>query len=76
GSADGDVVVIGAEPAAVAADLLDRLLSAGGELATVVVGEEPLGDSVCAHLAAVHPTVEVVRYPGGEGALPLLVGVE
>ncbi|MGY1838372.1 MULTISPECIES: DAK2 domain-containing protein [unclassified Modestobacter] len=76
GSADGDVVVIGAEPAAVAADLLDRLLSAGGELATVVVGEEALGDTVCAHLAAVHPTVEVVRYPGGEGALPLLVGVE
>ncbi|WP_369139736.1 DAK2 domain-containing protein [Modestobacter versicolor] len=77
GSAEGDVVVIGADPATVARDLLDRLLSAGGEMATLVVGEDPaLGDTVCAHLAAVHPTVEVVRYAGGAGAVPLLVGVE
>ena len=27
-------------------------------------------------LSAVHPTVEVVRYEGGAGAVPLLVGVE
>lgn len=77
GSAEGDVVVIGADPVTVARDLLDRLLSAGGEMATVVVGEElALGDAVCAHLSAVHPTVEVVRYPGGAGAVPLLIGVE
>jgi hypothetical protein len=77
GSAEGDVVVIGADLAAVARDLLDRLLSAGGEMATLVVGEDPaLGDTVAAHLAAVHPTVEVVRYAGGAGAVPLLVGVE
>jgi dihydroxyacetone kinase-like predicted kinase len=77
GSAEGDVVVIGADLAAVARDLLDRLLSAGGEMATLVVGADPaLGDAVCAHLAAVHPTVEVVRYAGGDGAVPLLAGVE
>jgi dihydroxyacetone kinase-like predicted kinase len=77
GSAEGDVVVIGSELVAVARDLLDRLLSAGGEMATLVVGEDAaLGDAVCAHLAAAHPTVEVVRYEGGAGALPLLVGVE
>jgi hypothetical protein len=77
GSAEGDVVVIGADLAAVARDLLDRLLSAGGEMATLVVGEDAaLGDAVAAHLAAVHPTVEVVRYEGGAGAVPLLVGVE
>jgi len=77
GSAEGDVVVIGADPATVARDLLDRLLSAGGEMATLVVGADAaLGDTVCAHLAAVHPTVEVVRYAGGAGAVPLLVGVE
>ena len=77
GSAEGDVVVIGPDPATVARDLLDRLLSAGGEMATVVVGEDPaLGDTVCAHLAAVHPTVDVVRYAGGAGAVLLLVGVE
>jgi dihydroxyacetone kinase-like predicted kinase len=77
GSAEGDVVVIGADLATVARDLLDRLLSAGGEMATLVVGPDAvLGDTLCAHLAAVHPTVEVVRYEGGAGAVPLLVGVE
>jgi len=77
GSAEGDVVVIGTDLGGVARDLLDRLLSAGGEMATLVVGEDPtLGDAACAHLASVHPTVEVVRYSGGAGAVPLLVGVE
>ncbi|WP_254781034.1 DAK2 domain-containing protein [Modestobacter sp. DSM 44400] len=81
GSAEGDVVVLGSDPAAVGRELLDRLLSAGGELATLVVGDEDdvtrgLGDAVCAHLATEHPTVEVVRYTGGPGAVPLLIGVE
>jgi DAK2 domain fusion protein YloV len=76
GSAEGDVVVIGADLATVAGNLLDRLLSAGGEMATLVVGDPALGDAVSAHLSAVHPTVEVVRYAGGAGAVPLLVGVE
>jgi uncharacterized protein len=41
------------------------------------VGEDAaLGDAVEAHLAVRHPTVEVVRYAGGAGAVPLLVGVE
>jgi DAK2 domain fusion protein YloV len=80
GSAEGDVVVLGDDPATVGRELLDRLLSAGGELVTLVVGEDEaaagLGDAVCVHLAAVHPTVEVVRYTGGPGAVPLLIGVE
>ena len=77
GSAEGDVVVVGPDLPTVACDLLDRLLGAGGELATLVVGtDEALGDAVCAHLAAVHPTVEVARYAGGAPAVPLLVGVE
>jgi dihydroxyacetone kinase-like predicted kinase len=77
GSAEGDVVVVGPDLAVVACDLLDRLLSAGGELATLVVGPDAaLGDAVCAHLAAAHPTVEVTRYEGGADGVPLLVGVE
>lgn len=77
GCADGDVVVIGADLAGVGCELLDRLLSAGGEMATLVVGEDSaLGDAVCAHLSGVHPTVEVVRYSGGPGGVPLQVGVE
>ena len=48
-----------------------------GSLTEVVVGEDAaLGDAVCAHLAGVHPTVEVVRYSGGPGGAPLQVGVE
>jgi DAK2 domain fusion protein YloV len=77
GSAEGDVVVVGPDLPVVACELLDRLLGAGGELATLVVGPDPeLGDAVCAHLAAVHPTVEVARYDGGPAGVLLLVGVE
>jgi DAK2 domain fusion protein YloV len=77
GSAEGDVVVIGADLAAVCCDLLDRLLSAGGEMATLVVGDdEALADAACAHLARAHPTVEVVRYSGGPAGIPLQIGVE
>jgi uncharacterized protein len=77
GSAEGDVVVIGQELPAVACDLLDRLLSAGGEMATLLVGpDEELGDVVCRHLSTVHPTIEVVRYSGGPAGAPLQVGVE
>ena len=77
GSAEGDVVVIGRDLPAVGCDLLDRLLSAGGELATLVVGpDRELGDAVCAYLAGHHPTVEVTRYDGGPAGALLLVGVE
>nr|WP_204331593.1 DAK2 domain-containing protein [Geodermatophilus sabuli] len=77
GSAEGDVVVIGSDLAAVACDLLDRLLSAGGELVTLLVGPDTaLGDTVCRHLARTHPTVEVTRYDDGPAGLPLQVGVE
>ena len=77
GSAEGDVVVIGPDAATVACDLLDRLLSAGGELATLVVGPDPaLGDLVVRHLARAHPTVEVTRYDGAPAGVPLQAGVE
>ena len=77
GSAEGDVVVIGQDVAEVSCDLLDRLLSAGGELATVVVGhDQVLGDAGCAHLGTRHPTVEVIRYDGAAGGVLLQIGVE
>jgi DAK2 domain fusion protein YloV len=77
GSAEGDVVVIGADLAAVTCELLDRLLSAGGEMATLVVGPDgSLGDTACDHLATTHPTIEVIRYDGGPSGIPLQVGVE
>ena len=77
GSAEGDVLLIGAEPAAVACELLDRMLSAGGELVTLVAGSRAdLADAVGAHLSRVHPTVEVARYDGAPEGVPLQVGVE
>jgi dihydroxyacetone kinase-like predicted kinase len=77
GAVEGDVVVIGSDLAAVSCELLDRLLSAGGEMATLVVGpDEALGDAVCSHLATAHPTIEVTRYGGGPSGIPLQVGVE
>ena len=77
GSAEGDVVLIGAGVVEVSCDLLDRMLSAGGELVTLVIGPEAaVGDAVCRHLARRHPTVEVTRYDGAPSGVPLLVGVE
>ena len=40
GVVDGDFVVIGDDLAAVAVEVLDRLLSGGGELVTLVTGED------------------------------------
>ena len=77
GAVDGDVVVLGPDIAAVSCELLDRLLSAGGEMATLVVGaDDELGDTVCRHLATAHPTIEVTRYGGGPSDVLLQVGVE
>ena len=77
GSAEGEVLIVGKDLAAVACELLDRLLSGGGEMAPLGVGPDvALGDAVCAHLAAVHPTIEVTRYGGGPSGIPLQAGVE
>ena len=77
GSAEGDVLVIGDDLAAVSCDLLDRLLSAGGEMATLVIGpDESLGEVVGRHLATQHPTIEVTRYGGGPDGILLQVVVE
>ena len=46
-------------------------------MATLLVGaDEQLGDTVCRHLATVHPTIEVSRYGGGPSDIPIQVGVE
>jgi uncharacterized protein len=53
------------------------MLSAGGELVTLVVGSDAdLAAAVGTHLARVHPTVEVARYDGAPEGVPLQVGVE
>ncbi|HWB35513.1 MAG TPA: DAK2 domain-containing protein [Rugosimonospora sp.] len=79
GFLDGEVRVIGADPAAVAGHLLDALLGGGGELVTLLLGATAgagLGDRLREHLARRWPGVEVQVHDGGQAHHPLVVGVE
>ena len=79
GIIDGDVAFLGTDVAVAAREVLDRLLSAGGELVTLVVGAEAdpgLGAGVAAALEHDRPELEVLVIDGGQPVYPLLVGVE
>jgi uncharacterized protein len=79
GIVDGDVAFLGTDVAAAAREVLARLLSAGGELVTLVVGAEAeagLGTGVAKALERDRPELEVVVIDGGQPVYPLLVGVE
>ncbi|HEU0214710.1 MAG TPA: DAK2 domain-containing protein [Jiangellaceae bacterium] len=79
GIVEGDFVVIGTDLPAVAVDVVERMLSAGGELVTLVTGadaEPSLADGVVAALRRSHPEVDTVVYDGGQPRYPLLMGVE
>jgi uncharacterized protein len=79
GLVEGDVAVIGDDIARTAQDVLDRMLTAGGEMVTLVVGPhapEGLADRLKERVRRSHLGVDTVVYEGREGAGPLLVGVE
>jgi uncharacterized protein len=79
GVVDGDFAVVGSDLQEVAIEVIERLLSGGGELVTLVVGvgdHEPLARAVATHLHAVHRQVEVSVLNGGQPRYPLLIGVE
>jgi DAK2 domain fusion protein YloV len=79
GLIDGDVAVIGADLAATARVVLDRMLAAGGELVTLVPGAAAppgLVDRLAAHVRDRHLAVDTVVHPGGQHPCPLLIGVE
>jgi DAK2 domain fusion protein YloV len=81
---EGEVVLVAPGPAetalaVAAAELLDRMLSSGGELVTLVLGDSApagLGETVRRHVARTWPLVEVQSFFGGQPHHPLLVGVE
>jgi len=79
GLIDGDVAVIGSDVTAAAETVLDRMLQAGGELVTIVLGDEA-PESVAAHLEArvreAYLAVDTVVYRGGRQGALLLIGVE
>ncbi|MFG2329236.1 DAK2 domain-containing protein [Streptomyces sp. NPDC048604] len=79
GLIEGDVAVIGQELGATAVTVLDRMLSAGGELVTLIVGEnapEELAASLEAHVRRRYLAVDTAVYDAGAGGAPLLIGVE
>ncbi|MFD4034057.1 DAK2 domain-containing protein [Streptomyces sp. NPDC058637] len=79
GLIDGDVAVIGEEVEGTARTVLDRMLSSGGELVTLVLGEDvpdALADALGEHVREGYPAVDTVVYRGGHQAAPLLIGVE
>ncbi|MGW7366252.1 DAK2 domain-containing protein [Streptomyces sp. NPDC054841] len=78
GLIEGDVAVIGADLATTAETVLDRMLSAGGELVTLVLPNDAppeLADRLETHVREGYLAVDTLIYHGGEGA-PLLIGVE
>ncbi|MBT2423073.1 DAK2 domain-containing protein [Streptomyces sp. ISL-22] len=79
GLIDGDVAVIGSDVTATAETVLDRMLSAGGELVTLVLGDEA-PEAIAEHLEArvreSYLAVDTVVYRGGRQGALLLIGVE
>jgi DAK2 domain fusion protein YloV len=79
GLIDGDVAVIGASLDGVAYDVLARMLAAGGELVTIVVGADApasIGEALAERVAAAFPLAEAEVHVGGQPHYPLLLGVE
>ncbi|MFE4050768.1 DAK2 domain-containing protein [Streptomyces sp. YIM B13518] len=79
GLVDGDVAVIGQDLTATAEAVLDRMLAAGGELVTLVLGDDA-PESVAARLETRvregYLAVDTVVYHGGRQGALLLIGVE
>jgi dihydroxyacetone kinase-like predicted kinase len=74
-----DFVEIGDDPLAVAMAVLRRMLATGGELVTLVTGEDApddLAEAIGTVVAAEQPAVDCVVHWGGQQRYLLLLGVE
>ncbi|MGW2475938.1 DAK2 domain-containing protein [Streptomyces sp. NPDC001665] len=79
GLIDGDVAVIGQDVPGTARRVLDRMLASGGELVTLVLGENTpptLAEALEQHVRDGHLAVDTTTYRGGHQGAPLLIGVE
>lgn len=79
GLIEGDVAVIGSDVTATAETVLDRMLAAGGELVTLVLGDDApdtVADHLQAHVRDAYLAVDTVVYRGGRQGALLLIGVE
>ncbi len=79
GLIDGDVAVIGSDVTVTATAVVERMLAAGGEMVTLVLGEEA-PENVAEHIEArvreSYLAVDTVVYRGGRQGALLLIGVE
>lgn len=79
GVVEGDFAIIGSDLAGVAIEVMRRMLAVGGELVTLVTGQDAdgmLAETVGEVVHAEHPEVDTVVYAGGQARYPLLIGVE
>jgi DAK2 domain fusion protein YloV len=79
GVSDGEVVLIAPDLAVGGLWLAHRMLTAGGELVTVLLGhgvDESLGEGLAADLRRTHPEVDVSVHRGGQTEFPIVLGVE
>jgi DAK2 domain fusion protein YloV len=78
GVLQGDFAVVGDDLFEVGTAVLERLLTGGGELVTLVTGADcgDLAERAQAWVEAQHPGVDVLVYEGGQARYPLLVAVE
>jgi DAK2 domain fusion protein YloV len=79
GVVSGDFAIVGDDLTQTAIGVVERLLSAGGEMLTLVSGDAAdaeLVRRVASHVEQTRPTVDVVVYAGGQDRYPLLMGVE
>jgi DAK2 domain fusion protein YloV len=79
GLVDGDVAVIGQDVTETALAVVDRMLAAGGELVTLVVGDgapESVAERLEARVREGYLAVDTVVHHGGRQGSVLLIGVE
>ncbi|MBO8189004.1 DAK2 domain-containing protein [Streptomyces spirodelae] len=79
GLVEGDVALIGGDTVRVATEVLARMLAAGGELVTLVVGArapEGLATALEHYVRTNHLAVDTVVYEGQQQETQLLIGVE
>ncbi len=92
GFIEGDVALIRSTLLEAALAVVDRMVSAGGEMVTLVTGDgldeasggpdgtrldaAELVEAVRARVHATRPEMDVVAYEGGQSGWPLLIGVE
>ena len=75
----GDVVEVGTQSEVVVGAILHRLLSTGGELVTLLAGQEAtkeLIEKARAEAISQQPSLDVVVIDAGQPLWPLIIGVE